>query len=368
MDKYITLAIHTYGVAVSLKDLLEHNGIAVQLENVDIDNPAPSAGVRVRIPESSLPHALIIVEQRVADWRDSALAAEGYKDKILIPLDFSEASLGICRTAFIFAAKLKLHPVLMHVYATPYYDGSLSLTDTFTVDMRDAQVRRDLESAAKTAMRRFCQTLDKAMDDGDMPKLKYSTEISEGVPEEAILAYARQANPSLVVMSTRDAAKKAKELLGSVAAEVLDNCRVPVFTLPDSFALHDLTALSKAVFFCNMDQQDMLAMDEFLALFEDTKLDICLVPVSDKAGSKLRGRLDAFIRYFEEHYPLCRFRYEILDTANLRPAFETLVERDGIELLVVPNKKKNIFARLFSPGIAHRVLFEGDIPMLALPV
>ena len=39
-----------------------------------------------------------------------------------------------------------------------------------------------------------------------------------------------------------------------------------------------------------------------------------------------------------------------------------------IDLMVVPNRKKNVFARLFNPGIAHRVLFHFDIPMMVVPV
>lgn len=36
---YITLAIHTYDMAVALKQELESAGVPVQLENVDICNP-----------------------------------------------------------------------------------------------------------------------------------------------------------------------------------------------------------------------------------------------------------------------------------------------------------------------------------------
>ena len=35
---------------------------------------------------------------------------------------------------------------------------------------------------------------------------------------------------------------------------------------------------------------------------------------------------------------------------------------------IIPNKKKNIFARLFNPSVAHKILFLTDTPMLVVPV
>lgn len=368
-EKFITLAIHTYDFAAQLKQLLESNNITVQLENVDIENPSMAPGVRVRIPMQQLAHALNIVESNLTPtWQNSMLAAAGLQDKILVPIDFSSSSINTCRAAFTIASRLHLHPVLMNVFATPYYDATLSLTDSFTLDMRDAEVRRHLQNTAERNMARFTQLLDRHMADGTLPSLKYSTHVCEGIPEEAILSYARQTNPTLVVMSTRNAQKKADELLGSVAAEVLDNCRFPVFTIPDCCIEHSINASPRVAFFCNVEQQDLLAMDAFMALLPNAKLDICLIPITDKMSSKLKSRLEAFTKYFAEHYPTCTFSYEMIDTTSLRMQFADIARRDNIGLLVVPNKKKNIFARLFNPGLPHRILFEGDIPMLALPV
>ena len=64
MSRFITLAIHTYEKALSLRTLLENEGITVELHNVNLEDPRLSSGVRVRIPEHDLPLALRIVENR----------------------------------------------------------------------------------------------------------------------------------------------------------------------------------------------------------------------------------------------------------------------------------------------------------------
>lgn len=369
MEKYITLAIHTYNFAADIKLMLEKHDIPVKLENVDIADPQPACGVRVCIPVSSLPLALRLVESS-PHFSPSAVEMEfnGVKNKLLVPVDFSVSSMTACRIAFEFAQVLSLHPVLMHVYATPYYDGALSTTDSFTLDIRDAEVRKNLESAARTEMKKFCQQLDDAMAHGLLPALKYSTFLSEGMPEEAILEFTRKSPPELVVMSTRDADKKKRNVMGSVAAEVIDNSRVSVLAWPADKPFSGLSSLLRVVFFCNVDQNDLLAMDMLIRIFAGESLHVTLVPVTDKAGTKLPGRLKSLIAYFRQNYPDTEFDTYITDISKIKENLTPWIESEGINLLVAPNKKKNIFARLFNPGLAHRVVFESDLPLLALPV
>ena len=61
-NRLITVAIHTYDKAVALRSLLESEGIKVTLQNVNLEQPTVSSGIRVRILESDLPLALRIIE------------------------------------------------------------------------------------------------------------------------------------------------------------------------------------------------------------------------------------------------------------------------------------------------------------------
>ncbi len=61
--RLITVAIHTYEKAVALKALLESEGVETILQNVNLEHPVVSAGMRVRIHEDDLPLALRIIEK-----------------------------------------------------------------------------------------------------------------------------------------------------------------------------------------------------------------------------------------------------------------------------------------------------------------
>ena len=63
-DKLVTLAILTYANAQILKNVLANEGIEAYIHNVNLIQPVISSGVRLRIKESDLPHALQIIESR----------------------------------------------------------------------------------------------------------------------------------------------------------------------------------------------------------------------------------------------------------------------------------------------------------------
>ena len=94
----VTLAIHTYEKAQILKTLLESEGIATYIHNVNQIQPVISAGVRIRIKESDLPRALRLIEDTQwlnEDEAKEVLGRENLK-KVLIPVDFSDYSIKAC--------------------------------------------------------------------------------------------------------------------------------------------------------------------------------------------------------------------------------------------------------------------------------
>ena len=139
-EKLVTLAILTYSKAQILKTVLEAEGIETLIHNVNLVEPVISSGVRVRIKESDLPHALQIVES--ASWLSEEVDALGNTEKkrgdhILIPIDFSEYSLKVCHFGFDLAKKLNAEVVFLHVYFAPIYMPTLQYESGMSLDTPD---------------------------------------------------------------------------------------------------------------------------------------------------------------------------------------------------------------------------------------
>lgn len=369
-DRLITVAIHTFDRAHELKVLLEREGLEVTLHNVNLNHPVVSSGIRVRIKESDLPLALRIIENQEIFTLDNA--EKDKSDHILVPVDFSSYSDKACQVALKLAEKLKANIHLLHTYSDPSYNSSIQLSAVFSFDSanNDPDVKLAVETEARRQMDLLSSSLLARMKFGELPVVKVTTEIREGIPEELINQYAKEQAPLMIVMGTRGANTKERELVGSVTAEVLDTCRYPVFTVPDTVDLNSFSRLDSVLFFSNFDQEDILALDELFRLLPVEHVNVILVRIpgkksTDEMTDESLRRLEA---YCTVHYPAHRFSVDSLSVNTIEDDFHRLTNASRGKLIAVPNKKKNIFARLFNPGIAHRILFHSDTPMMVIPV
>ncbi len=372
MDKrLITVAIHTYDRAVALKSLLEREGLEVSLQNVNLQCPVVSSGVRVRIKESDLPVALRIIENRDLFDTDTE-KSEDSSPLILVPVDFSDYSDKACEIAFRLADRHKATIVLLHSYTNPASFNRLQLSDVLSFDESGAD--RDsselIKQEANRRMEILCDGLRDKIKDCSLPAVKFTTEVVEGLPEDTINQFSKSHLPLLIVMGTRGADKKEREMVGSVTAEVLDTCRFPVLTVPETMNPIEACEPECVLFFSNFDQEDILAMDALFRLMPFEHIKVVLVGIPEKKQSKEAANtaLDRLCTYCRKHYPAHEFSVESISVNAIDDDFSRITDGVSGKLIAVPNKKKNIFARLFNPGMAHKMLFHIDTPMIVIPV
>lgn len=368
-DRLITLAIHTYERAVPIKNLLEREGISVELNNVNLSTPVVSSGVRLRIRETDLPLALRIVEN--PDIFTPVERSEAKEAGVmLVPTDFSPHSVNAAKLAMKIAAKQKWDIEFLYSFIAPSNRDTVQLSDAYDYELADIAATQQMQKDADALMRKFTETIRDAIKAGELPAVKFTSRVTEGIPEESILEYTREEKPQMIVMGTREANKKEAELIGSVTAEVLDACRVPAFTVPENADPEFVTDLDHVGFFCNLDQEDMLALDALYRLFPDHNLNVTLIDIPARTlrpGQIEKARRN-LLEYCRIHYEGYTFTQLTVEPKNMLADFEEAEKTSRFKLLCMPNKRKNVIARVFNPSLAHKILFRADIPMLVIPV
>lgn len=370
-NRLITLAIHTYEKAIPIKNLLEREGVYVELNNVNLDSPVISAGVRIRVREADLPLALRIVENyEIFAIPEGEVLPE--KGKILVPTDFTDGSFKAVAPAVKLASKLNCEVEFLHAYMSPINQEAVQLSDSYDYELIDIEESRMLQKESEKMMRRFSEKVKKIMKDGIVPAVKFTTQIVEGLPEEAILGYTRQTKPLLVVMGTRAAEKKESELIGSVTAEVLDSCRVPAFTVPETADEGFFDDIKRVAFFCNHDQEDLLALDTFHRCFPDRHLEVTLINLPPRRSLRRsffpKETEENLLKYCREHYSEYTFKTSQVEMPINPGQFKADIGHLEYDILCMPSKHKNVVARVFNPSLAHRILFRSDVPMVVVPV
>lgn len=296
----------------------------------------------------------------------------GMGNHMLIPVDFSDASIISIRIGFHIASRLGILPVLMHVYPliwnNPLTDlNPAGINNPFENEMLDVQEEKDLHEISSEKFKKLKEQIQSEIRSGLLPDIKFTTLLEEGVPEEEILEYCKNNTPRLVLMTTRGVDRKEVDLIGSVTAEVLDSCRVPVFTIPDNFTGNPAAEFKEILLICSPEEFETEYLDKLLSLFNTTDEHISIMPLIENRELKPQ-RIREIEKFLYSKWPDIKLQILKSEKSNVVDGLETLVNVLGIELIIAPNRKTSIFARLFHPSLAHQCLFAMDIPMLALPV
>lgn len=138
--------------------------------------------------------------------------------KILLPVDFSERSLGAARYAKTLADHFHSELTLLHILTPPHYEfgaleiGGSMLTELYT--NRAAQVEKELETFLADELR----------------DTEAKWVVIEGDPARQIVEYAHAENTGLIVMPTHGYGPFRQFILGSITAKVLHDADCPVWT------------------------------------------------------------------------------------------------------------------------------------------
>ncbi|HVN05543.1 MAG TPA: universal stress protein [Bryobacteraceae bacterium] len=138
--------------------------------------------------------------------------------KILLPVDFSERSLGAARYAKMMADHFHSELTLLHVLTPPHYEfGALEIGGSMLTELysnRGAQVEKELETFLA----------------GELQGMEPRRVVLEGDPARQIVEYAQAESMGLIVMPTHGYGPFRQFILGSITAKVLHDADCPVWT------------------------------------------------------------------------------------------------------------------------------------------
>lgn len=366
-NKLITLAIQTFEKAQILKTILESEGIDVYIHNVNQIQPVVSAGVRVRIKESDLPHALRIIED--VKWFEEPKQEQDEKDiekKVLIPVDFSDYSMTACEIGINHAKKIGAEVVLLHAYYSPFFPSAIPMADSLVYQAGENEIMLNVRKKAEEDMAKLVDELSHKIKEGQLPGIKFTWMLREGIPEEEIITYAKEIRPLLIVMGTRGKSQKEADLIGSVSGEVIEICKAPVLVVPEMVPFTSIDNAKNIAFATSFNQQDLVMFDRFMEIVKDYDAHIHLFNISTSKDEWNEIRLTGVREYFKKQYPEANITHTVLDDGDLLLAVERFVREKNIDIIALSTYKRNLLTRIFNPSIARKMLFHTDTPLLVM--
>jgi len=369
-DKLVTVAIHTYEKAQILKTILDSKGIPPVIHGVNLIEPTIPGSVRVRIRESDLQSALRVIEQvdftsKVIEDLDDEVNESS--NEILIPVDFSDYTLLTCEFGFKLAHDLNCNVKLMHAFFTPFYPAAIPFTDAFTIPISDKDIYKDVKKKTEKDMSELVGKIDALIANKSFPKVSYTTTLIEGLPEEEIISYSKKMKPTAIVMGTRGKNAKDLDLIGSVTAEVMDGCKTPIFAVPEDAKVRNLSEIKRIVFLTNFQEREFKAFDIMMKFLKPYPVKLFLAHIAKKEDVWNEIKLSGLQKYLSESNPRLETEYKLIDQSeSLEVSLEKYLVDNNIDMISLSSSRRNLFARMFNPGIARRMLFHSDTPILVI--
>ena len=300
----------------------------------------------------------------------------GSSNRILIPVDFSPKGNLAVKVGFELARRLEDEVTLLHAsvmpdpLATPQFPDDFYGIDNENSEIEEMELNEEVHDLDTLRMEKLKNEILAGQRGGEIPEVNFDTAIAPGMPEEVIAEYCAVTPPHVVVMATRGCDRRREELIGSVTAEVIDHCRASVFTVPEDYTFAGFKQIVRICTFCHLDGTDEEAVRKLMTMFSNPSVKIYLFPATDKyKGEDLRKKLEELKATLQSEFPASEFiDADGIEGKNLREEAENLFAKESIQMILVPNRKRNAIARFFNPGLAHKILYEIDFPLLAIPV
>ena len=246
-------------------------------------------------------------------------------------------------------------------------DGSLNLNEVN--DEIDTHFESDdFESIGCFVLGEFSGVpkIKDKVESGDFQEVKYSCILREGIPEEEILRYAKEQRPKLIIMGTRGKNQKDIDLIGSVTAEVIDRNRTAVLAIPENTPFKQFSEVKQIAFITNFDQRDLIAFDAFFNSWKSFHFSVSLIHLAESKDTWNEIKLVGIKEYFHKQYPGLEIHYDVVMSDNLLKGLEQYIKDNQIDIIALTSYKRNIFARLFNPSIARKMIFHSDTPLLVM--
>lgn len=371
-DKLVTVAIHTYDKAQILKSILESEGIPSVIHGVNLIEPTIPGSVRVRIRESDLQSALRVIEQvdftsKLTNDEDQDDKGKELSNEILIPVDFSDYTILTCEFGFKLAHDLNCSVKLMHAFFTPFYPAAIPFSDAFTIPISDKDIYQDIRKKTEKDMNELIKKIDAQIANNTFPNVNYTHTLIEGLPEEEIITYSKKMKPIAIVMGTRGKNAKDLDLIGSVTAEVMDGCKTPIFAVPEDAKVRNLSEIKRIVFLTNFQEREFKAFDIMMKFLKPYPVKLFLAHIAKKDDVWNEIKLSGLQKYLTESNPRLQTEYKLIDQSeSLEVSLEKFVDENNIDMISLSSSRRNLFARMFNPGIARRMLFHSDTPILVI--
>ncbi|MDD4426008.1 MAG: universal stress protein [Mariniphaga sp.] len=359
-EKLVTIVVLPYSKAQLLKLHLGEKKITCVLEDINLMEGAATS-VKVKILDTDIQNALPVVEKFLGKKDGSDQKLNPKDDHILVPVDFSPASIKTCKLAFNIATYLNVKLVFMHCYINPIVH-SVPYADVYVYDSALLSRMDHAEKNANENFSKFIQQLSLEVGNEKWKSVKTEFIIKPGYADEDILSYAHENQSLLIVMGTGGASAVT---VGSVTADVIYNAQLPVLVVPEESPEKELPEFKRILYATNFDEKDFLAIEKLIKIIKPLHAKVFCIHVGKESYSAWdKARLEGMKKILKSKYRKKEFECRLVVGEDLPATLDKFIAEEEIDIICLTTHRRNMFSRLFNPSLAKKMVFHSHTPLL----
>ncbi|MEM7106070.1 MAG: universal stress protein [Bacteroidota bacterium] len=274
--------------------------------------------------------------------------------KILVPVDFSNASKNALTYAIKFSEDLNASINMFHVYRH-FVDASAPV---LTVPMND-WVGKSAEQFMTTFLSEVRDELDT-----DHPDVHIDIEAVMGLATDEVAEKTKCGECDLVMMGKTGKTSLADKLFGSVTTTTIERTYCPVIAIPENAKYKGINRILFATDLFSIDNKILKQVLDFALKF---KARVYFVHVTDTPGTDMHVEEELFERIFEIYaVPPVPFEIRMVTGPSVEKALNKFVETNDIDLMMMVTQHRSPWERLFLKSYTREMAMHMTVPLLVL--
>lgn len=268
--------------------------------------------------------------------------------KIIVPTDFSEASMNAYNFAHHLAKELTGVIKLAHIY----YPTSADVNQM--VIMADGA-----EKIHQDRLDKLVQSLNQDWIGSFVSEPMVEGVFKIGFPKLELIEMSKEKN-AMMVMGTTGSGDTFKKIFGSLSLDLIDDCYCPLYLVPPDCSFpstKNFTYLSEDL------KNDSLHLLYIGKLCLETGSTLTLVHFRK---DDTEYDVTDTIQLLENYYPGLKYHIDIQDTDDVFESVKSMVTKSKDRLIVLSTKHRNIFQNIFHKSMTEFAVLNSICPILVL--
>lgn len=275
-------------------------------------------------------------------------------EKILCPIDFSDASLNALEFAVAIGEKNHSEVILLNIFTEA----------DFNLILEHEGVDNEYEELVKIAESKLI-SIRSEINKMSKPKgLKDCTYwLKSGKVVDVLNDCACEGKVDLIVIGTTGASNFNKRYIGSKAVSIVEHARCNVLCVPEN---REYEGINQVVYATDYQEEDKLAIQLLVLLASQIDASIDVLHISHHNDTIDKAMYEDYIHEMKAFVSYNKLTFNRKVYHHVSEGLEEYIKTTASDLLVLLYKKHDFFENLFRNSLTKQLSYFADFPFMVI--